>query len=62
MSTDCANCDCADKTQCPKKQGFQMDGIVETGYEMGHGGAVSLENNDCKCGPNCQCGTCSCHK
>nr|ABK22544.1 unknown [Picea sitchensis]ABK25554.1 unknown [Picea sitchensis]ABK25664.1 unknown [Picea sitchensis] len=62
MSTDCANCDCADKTQCPKKQGFQMDGIVETSYEMGHGGVVSLENNDCNCGPNCQCGTCSCHK
>nr|ABK20895.1 unknown [Picea sitchensis] len=60
MSSDCANCDCADKTQCPKKQGFQMDGTVETSYEMGHGGDVSLEN-DCKCGPNCQCGTCTCH-
>nr|ABK25421.1 unknown [Picea sitchensis] len=35
MSSDCGNCDCADKSQCTKK-GFQIDGIVETSYEMGY--------------------------
>ena len=64
MSSDCGNCDCADKSQCTKKKGFQVDDIVETGCNMRFSeevfGAVAMEN-DCKCGPNCKCTNCTCH-
>eukprot|EP01018_Ginkgo_biloba_P024933 Gb_31121 [translate_table: standard] len=63
-SVDCGNCDCADKTQCTKKRNtFQVEGIVETSYNMGFFDCEIVDGeNDCKCGPGCNCGSCPCHK
>eukprot|EP01018_Ginkgo_biloba_P035607 Gb_30908 [translate_table: standard] len=64
MSSGCGNCDCADKTNCTKKRGFQLEAVVEiscnTSFSNDPFEAVALEN-DCKCGPSCQCVNCTCH-
>nr|ABK21598.1 unknown [Picea sitchensis] len=63
MSSGCGNCDCADKSQCTKKGNtFGLEIVVETNY---NGINFQYENmdaeNDCKCGPSCNCNGCTCH-
>ncbi|KAL5730383.1 cystathionine beta-lyase [Ranunculus cassubicifolius] len=64
MSSTCGNCDCPDKTNCPKKGNTFGVEIIETemsSYDNIVTGVPMTENDGkCKCAPNCTCTTCSC--
>nr|CAA07565.1 metallothionein-like protein [Ribes nigrum] len=62
--SSCGNCDCADKTNCPKKGNSYGFDIIETqkSYDDVVVMDVQAAENDgkCKCGPSCSCVGCSC--
>ncbi|KAJ1282134.1 hypothetical protein BS78_03G027100 [Paspalum vaginatum] len=65
MSDKCANCDCADKSQCTKKSDSYGVVIVDTESRVERPAAESAggENDGCNCGADCKCGSdCKCGK
>uniref|UniRef100_A0A7N0RE47 Metallothionein n=1 Tax=Kalanchoe fedtschenkoi TaxID=63787 RepID=A0A7N0RE47_KALFE len=62
MSSTCANCSCADKTNCQKGNGNSMT-IVETVSYVDTfvmDAPAAEHDGKCKCGANCSCTTCTC--
>ncbi|KAF8409265.1 hypothetical protein HHK36_005339 [Tetracentron sinense] len=63
MST-CGNCDCADKTNCPKKGNSLDIGLIETRkryYADAVEAAPAAEHDGkCKCGTSCTGVDCTC--
>ncbi|KAL0925100.1 hypothetical protein M5K25_003409 [Dendrobium thyrsiflorum] len=63
MSSNCGNCDCADKSQCVKKANQYGVVILDTqSYETEviEFSAAAEDNGKCKCGTNCACTDCNC--
>nr|AAB95221.1 metallothionein type II [Fritillaria agrestis] len=60
MSSTCSNCDCADKTNCPKKG--NSFGFVITETDGSYFEEVAENNPNCKCASNCTCTGCNCGK
>ncbi|KAK1322177.1 hypothetical protein QJS10_CPA03g00828 [Acorus calamus] len=63
--SSCDSCDCADKTQCPKKGNSYGVVILETEKSYNEviktAPAEEAENGgQCKCGPSCACTDCTC--
>ncbi|KAL2483595.1 Uncharacterized protein Fot_45039 [Forsythia ovata] len=63
MSDKCADCSCADKSQCTKGNTYGID-IVET--DKSYSETILLDapaaehDGNCKCGPSCACTNCTC--
>ncbi|KAH0707121.1 hypothetical protein KY289_012197 [Solanum tuberosum] len=61
MSNKCGSCDCADVSQCVKKEN-QYDIIIADKSETVVMMEVGAEEHDgkCKCGSSCACVNCTC--
>ncbi|CAN4075538.1 unnamed protein product [Withania somnifera] len=62
MSDKCGSCDCADRSQCVRKEGQYDLVIVEKSYRETVVMDVGAEEHDgeCKCGSTCACVNCTC--
>ncbi|PIA55396.1 hypothetical protein AQUCO_00800273v1 [Aquilegia coerulea] len=63
MSNTCGNCDCADKTNCPKKgnsYGVQIVDTEKSYYDVVAEVPAGENDGKCKCGPSCSCVNCTC--
>nr|ASR83110.1 Metallothionein 3a [Dracaena cambodiana] len=62
--SSCGNCDCPDKTNCPKKGNTYGVVIVEaekrTFDEVVEVAAFNENDGKCQCGTNCTCVDCGC--
>nr|ACL80667.1 metallothionein [Solanum nigrum] len=61
MSDKCSNCDCADVSQCVRKES-QYDVVIVEKSETVVMMDVGAEEHDgkCKCGSSCACVNCTC--
>ncbi|XP_060211404.1 metallothionein-like protein type 3 [Lycium barbarum] len=60
MSNKCGNCDCADVSQCVRKESQYDLVIVERSETVVMNVGAAEHDGKCKCGSSCACVNCTC--